>query len=50
MNDEITISDALSLDTYVIGKPIKFSFNEPYCCYDSTGTRLFDVKAKLLSG
>ncbi len=44
------MADPLSLDTYVIGRPDKFSLTISYGCYDKDGTKLFDVKHKLLSG
>lgn len=42
------MADALSLDTYVIGRPDKFSLTVAYGCYDKEGNKLFDIKRKLL--
>jgi hypothetical protein len=42
------MSDALALDTYVISRPRGFSMNTPYDCYDKDGTKLFDIKKKII--
>ena len=44
------MDDILGLDTYVIGRPIHFAINVAYDCYDSGGTKLIDVKPRLLGG
>ena len=43
------MADILGLDTYVIGRPNKFSLSISYDGYDTTGNKLFDVKRKFMS-
>lgn len=40
--------DALSLDSYVIKRPQKFSFSVSYDCLDAQGNKLFDIKRSVL--
>lgn len=42
--------DILGLDSYVIGRPNKFSLTTSYDGYDPSGNKLFDVKWKLIGG
>ncbi len=44
------MDNILGLDTYVIGRPIHFALNVAYDCYDSSGTKLIDVKPRMLGG
>jgi uncharacterized protein YxjI len=42
-------NNILTLNTYVIGRPQKFALNVAYDCYDQDGTKLFDIKRKIMS-
>ncbi len=42
------MDDILGLDTYVIGRPLRFSLNVAYDCYDSAGSKLISVKHNML--